>query len=315
VIRRFYILPLKPGVGESKREELVDVLNDADRFIPGLLDSSAGLALEGATVVWEMNFVSEEYYAGPYMTHPYHVVALDNVVTLGDRGSFTFRYRVADDAPRTEKGIRRIVLLYLADGADTSRLEALAGEAEHMELSVFSPDNVTGYVSIRKSPTHVWEQSFADIAALRRHLDTPAGSACSDVESLGRLGVEADDVKIFTYPFSIGPRQPPAQPEPEAGPILMAMTGRVDHADLGAFVALLESHHDPVMAEGGVDLVHRWRTVENAQSFAEVLSIYRMESADGFPRAITRTHPLYHEFFARADGLLLGEIERRYFYA
>ena len=46
MIRRFYILPVNPGVSEAKVQEMIDVLNAADRFILGLMDSSAGVDLD-----------------------------------------------------------------------------------------------------------------------------------------------------------------------------------------------------------------------------------------------------------------------------
>ena len=59
MIRRYYILPLRAGVPDAKVHEFVDVLRAADRFIPGLRDSSAGLDLDSRTVLWENTFVDE----------------------------------------------------------------------------------------------------------------------------------------------------------------------------------------------------------------------------------------------------------------
>ena len=80
MIRRYYILPLRPGVAGAKVREFIDVLAAADRFIPGLLDSSAGLDPSSRTVLWENTFVDEASYSGPYMVHPYHIGAIDNYV-------------------------------------------------------------------------------------------------------------------------------------------------------------------------------------------------------------------------------------------
>ena len=80
MIRRFYILPLMPGVPDAQVQEMIAVLGAADRFIPGLLDSSAGVDLDSRTVIWENTFVDEASYSGPYMVHPYHIGAIDNYV-------------------------------------------------------------------------------------------------------------------------------------------------------------------------------------------------------------------------------------------
>ena len=69
-----------PGVPDVKAQEMIAVLDAADRFIPGLLDSSAGVDLDSRTVLWENTFVDEASYSGPYMVHPYHIGAIDNYV-------------------------------------------------------------------------------------------------------------------------------------------------------------------------------------------------------------------------------------------
>ncbi len=56
MIRRFYILPVNPGVPDAKVQEMIGVLSAADRFIPGLLDSSAGVDFDSRTVLWENTF-------------------------------------------------------------------------------------------------------------------------------------------------------------------------------------------------------------------------------------------------------------------
>jgi hypothetical protein len=43
MMRRFYVLPLKPTVGPAQVDELLAALRATDQYIPGLVDSSAGL--------------------------------------------------------------------------------------------------------------------------------------------------------------------------------------------------------------------------------------------------------------------------------
>src|SRR5690606_12652002 len=77
MIRRYYILPLRPAVPDEKVQEFLDVLRATDQFIPGLRDSSAGVDFDSRTVLWENTFVDEASYSGPYMVHPYHIGAID----------------------------------------------------------------------------------------------------------------------------------------------------------------------------------------------------------------------------------------------
>ena len=105
MIRRFYILPLKPGLSDAKVKELLRGLDESDLFIPGLVDSSAGVDFDTRTAVWENNFVDEESYSGPYMVHPYHIVTLDNYVMMDSpecvtHDIFTSRFRIPDGLPR-----------------------------------------------------------------------------------------------------------------------------------------------------------------------------------------------------------------------
>src|SRR5215467_4319024 len=148
MIKRFYILPLHGDVSEAKLREFLAALSDADRFIPGVLNSSAGVDFDSRTVVWENAFVDEETYSGPYMVHPYHLGTLDNYLMSDSPerltyDSFTVRYQLPDAAPpRLDHGIRRVLLMKLTEPADASTVEALAAQPTHMATSVFRPDDV-----------------------------------------------------------------------------------------------------------------------------------------------------------------------------
>src|SRR5262245_13706511 len=120
MIRRFYILPLRPDVSEEKLDEFLRALSDADRSIPGPSDSSAGVDFDSRTVVWENLFVDEQTYTGSYMVHPYHLGTLDNYLMSDSPervtyDSFTVRYQFPDAVPYLDGGIRRVVLMKLAE--------------------------------------------------------------------------------------------------------------------------------------------------------------------------------------------------------
>ena len=93
-----------PGVPDAKVQEMIAVLSAADRFIPGLLDSSAGVDLDSRTVLWENTFVDEASYSGPYMVHPYHIGAIDNYVMPDSPecitdNTYATRYTTPDTSP------------------------------------------------------------------------------------------------------------------------------------------------------------------------------------------------------------------------
>ena len=320
MIRRFYVMPLNPGVTGGRVDEFLEALSDSDRFISGLLDSSAGVDIDSRTVVWEMTFVDEETYTGPYMVHPYHMATLDNYLIADSPESVahdidTTRYKLPDTAPRLEAGLRRIVLLNLPEGTDTSVLEALAARGEGMATSVFSPDNVAWRFSAKGLKwTHIWEQGFTDMAALKDYLKTSEGVACSSLEGFKRRGVDVGALKILTYPFKLKSAQsPPAIPS-ETFPILYAITARTALEDVDTYIDLLEKDYDPPLADVGAKLLHRWRTVDQAYSEAEVQSTWQLDSVAAFSdlRLMTVTDPSWNRFVLNGMPLVRSGTRRFY---
>jgi hypothetical protein len=285
VIKRFYILPLQSGVSEAKLGEFLGALSDADRFIPGVLNSSAGVDFDSPTVVWENMFVDEEAYSGPYMVHPYHLGTLDNYLMSDSPerltyDSFTVRYQLPDAIPHLDRGIRRVVLMNLAEAADASTIEALAANPTDMATSVFRADDV-GWVSAKgRAWTHIWEQGFADRKALEHYLRTRDGIACSALEGFKRLGVQLESLKILTFPFELKPAhaQSPVDSTPEESAVLYTITARTAIDDVDAYIDLLERFYDPSVVDGGGTLVHRWRTVDHGYDKAEVQSTWQLDS-------------------------------------
>lgn len=320
MIRRFYIMPLNIGVTEGKIDKFLKALSDSDTFISGLLDSSAGVDIDSRTVVWEMTFVDEETYTGPYMVHPYHMATLDNYLIADSPESVahdidTTRYTLPDSTPRLEAGVRRVVLMNLPEGTDTSRLEGLAARGEGMATSVFSPDNVAWRFPTKDlNWTHVWEQGFTDMTALNHYLKTSEGAACSSLEGFKRLGVDVKSLKILTYPFKLKPAQSPPDIPSGTFPILYTITARTALEDVDTYIDLLERDYDPALADVGAKLAHRWRTVDQAYSEAEVQSTWHLDSVAAYSdlRLMTVTDPSWNRFVLNGMPLVRSGTRRFY---
>jgi hypothetical protein len=318
MIRRFYILPLKPGVGDGEVEEFINALSATDRFIPGLLDSSAGLDFDSRTVLWENSFVDEATYSGPYMAHPYHAATIDSYVMADSPGclthdTFTVRYRSPAGTPRLQAGVRRLVLMNLAEGADASPIEALAADAAGMATSALRPDDI-GWVSAKgRAWSHVWEQGFVDRQALDRYLRTREGIAGSSLEGLKRLGADVASLKILACPFALKPAAPPSPPPADAFPTFYTITARTAVEDVDAYVGLLEACYDPYVAEAGGRLVQRLRTVEQGYELAEVQSTWEIRSVAAYHDMRLKTGAETWKRFVR-DAMPLVQGGSRRFY-
>ncbi|MXW57803.1 MAG: hypothetical protein F4124_14910 [Acidimicrobiia bacterium] len=319
MIRRFYILPVNPGVPDARVQEMIDVLSAADHFIPGLLDSSAGVDLNSGTVIWENTFVDEASYSGPYMVHPYHIGAIDNYVMPDSPecitdNTYATRYTTPDAAQEVRGGIRRVLLLNASTEADGEALKALAARPQEIAASAFGADDV-GWVSAKGRPwTHIWEQSFTDMAQLERYLGTPDGMASSSQEGFASLGIDLGSLKIFACPFELSPveHQSPPETPPDTDPVMYTIAARTAAADADAYVDLLEHHYDPFMAEGGCPLLNRWRTVDQGYLEAEVHSTWQIDSLSAYSdlRATTISNPHWTAFVKDATPLLQGGSRR-----
>ena len=282
MIRRQYVLPLRPDASPAVVEEMLEVLRDADRFIPGLLDSSAAVADGGTTVIWENSFVDEAAYTGPYMVHPYHVAAIDDFLMPDSPTALVFRSYAArfttDDATQTlRSGIRRVVLLSLDSDEQIAAVEALTTDPPSMTTSAFGRDDV-GWVSGKgRAFTHVWEQGFVDRDELQAHLDAADGSGA---DRLAELGLDDDAMEIFVHPFSLRPtdeQDPPPMPADDVA-VLYSLTHRVTSEDAAELLGLLERHYDPFMADNGARLVGRTRSVEGGYPMVEIDSAWELPS-------------------------------------
>lgn len=319
MIRRYYILPLKPFAPEAKVRELIEVLSAADRFIPGLLESSAGLDFDTRTVVWENGFVDEASYSGPYMVHPYHIGAIDNYVMADSpecvtQDIYVMRYQTADATQRVRRGIRRIVMMNAASDADAAAVAALAENGNGMAASAFGADNV-GWVSAKgRAWTHIWEQAFTDEDQLEAYLQTREGVACSSLEGFTRLGIDLGALKIFTCPFELTPldRQTPPPAPADDTPVVYTITARTSLDDAEEYIALLERLHDPFMATCGSGLTYRRHTIAQGYLECEIESAWSLASLAAYSevRAKTYADPLWNEYVRDAMPLVRGGTRR-----
>lgn len=322
MIRRFYVMPLDRRATRPQVDQLLTALGEADRFIPGLVDSYAAEDADSRTVMWEMAFRDEDAYVGPYMVHPYHIATIDSYL-LGDSPErlchdfAAMRYRVPDDAVRLEQGVRRVLLMNAADGSDTSMLQELADRGTGTAASVLATDDI-GWRSSKGSRgltwSHVWEQTFADQQALDAYLATAEGVACSDRDGLRRLGADVKSLQVLTYPFVLEPsRQDPALPLTDE-PFLYVITARLGLPDVDAYVRLLEQEYDASLGRAGASLLSRVRSVEGGYLEAEVQSTWRFESMVAFKdfRSAMPTDPSWNRFVLEAMPLLRGGTRRLY---
>jgi hypothetical protein len=315
MIRRFYIMPLNAGVPLADVDEMVRGFDACDLYLPGLFDSACGVDVQNRTAIWENNFVDLATYSGAYMVEPYHAGTLDEYLMFDSprcftHDTFTVRYEAPDTLPRLEKGVRRLVLMKLPEGADVSAIQAFAAKPAGLATSAFYADTV-GWVSAKgRSWTHVWDQGFTDQEALDRYLKTPDGVTSSSGDGLKRLGADIDAVKIFSYPFALKPRPTPAISPTGPSPTYYAMTACTTHEDADAYIALLQDCYDPYVAANGGKLAHRWRTVENGYPEAEIHSTWELKSMAAYNDLRLGSTDLWKRFVKDAMPLVKSGTRR-----
>lgn len=79
MFKRAYAVALRPGLDQHIVDEMVHVLQDAPRFIPGMAYSIVRPALGASPydLIWDNAFVSRTYYEN-YLSHPYHCNVIDH---------------------------------------------------------------------------------------------------------------------------------------------------------------------------------------------------------------------------------------------
>lgn len=181
MIRRFETYAFSAGTSDAHRQQLADVLLEAGRRIPELLDNAVGWNRSGssAELVWEHAYESVAAYQR-YMVHRYHADMIDRYVLIDSpervvdplRGAGLFGYRCDASAYRLAEGTRRVLLLRAAPSVATADIAArlatgAAGAggtppcvgADTMAAAWF--DGITPVPGPPARWTHVAEQGFA----------------------------------------------------------------------------------------------------------------------------------------------------------
>jgi len=168
---------LRPEASPEARAGLVRALRDCPRFIPEVLDSAIGWNRSSAAIdlVWEQAYADPEAYER-YMRHPFHICVLDHyllpdnpeaILAPSELGLGLLGYPVATPEYRASQGVRRVVALRVDPQADPRQVVALERALRAAPGPLLS---VVGYNEMGlewfDTWTHVWEQVFADEAAL-----------------------------------------------------------------------------------------------------------------------------------------------------
>jgi hypothetical protein len=77
--KRAYAIAIKPGTGEDTIAELIRVLEEAPKHIPGMTLSTVRKALPPSKydLIWDNAFIDVDYYTN-YLSHPYHCNVIDH---------------------------------------------------------------------------------------------------------------------------------------------------------------------------------------------------------------------------------------------
>ncbi|MBM3658438.1 MAG: hypothetical protein FJW95_02905 [Actinobacteria bacterium] len=273
MLRRFETYAFAPHATAADRVELGRVLAATGSFIPEVLDSAVGTnrSATGVDLVWEHAYEAPDAYAR-YMCHPFHICVLDRYLLPENPECITasrrelqlglFGYEVAGAPFRTAGTVRRIVAMRPTPDAAESEiagflgaLNARAGEQEAVEVSVAAA-NTMGLEWFPDGWTHVWEQAFADEAAMRSTLD-------AETALLGAAPVGAHlDLWYEIERPAVGPGAAGTAPDPSAAweRVLMVDTVAVDPDAAVGYVAAFERLYLPGARARGLELVACWAT-------------------------------------------------------
>jgi len=222
VLRRFEMYSVAGGDRDPKVRRLAEAFSTCGQFIPEVLHSAVGWNLSPAPLqlVWEHAYASPEAYRR-YMVHPFHAAVLDRylladsperVVTDNDLGAGLVGYSCDGPTFVLACGVRRLVLLQVdraASEAEVGRaaevLESVPRATPAMALSVVGANTMgrAWFDGVTPMPgsarwSHVWEQGFESLDALRSYLvsDTDVASAERENFSNWRGGLVTGSVSV-----------------------------------------------------------------------------------------------------------------------
>jgi len=217
VLRRYEMYSIDPAAPPAAVRHLADAFRLCGRFIPEVLDSAIGTNLSDAPVrlVWEHAYESPAAYQR-YMVHPFHACILDRalladsperIVTSNDLNAGLVGYACDTPVYRLRAGVRRLVLLDVADDAVPDAVGALTdavgqgtGGIDGLAVSVVAANTMAsawmdGVTPITGRPqwSHVWEQGWDSLAAFEAYRD--GASALADAERRSWEGVAGGIVR------------------------------------------------------------------------------------------------------------------------
>jgi hypothetical protein len=271
MLRRFETYGFASHATAEVREELARVLRRTGVYIPEVLDSAVGRnrSATGVDLVWEHAYKHPAAYAH-YMCHPFHISVLDRYLLPENPECITASRRElqlgllgyeVDGAPfRVDGGVRRVVAMKTRPDADHAAVAALlaelnarVGAVPEVQASV-AAENTMGLEWFPDGWTHVWEQAFADEAAMARVAEHDAALlAASPMGEWLDVWYEID-----AEPAGADPDV--ALEAPPDGPVLMIDAVDVAPADADRYLDAFERLYLPGAQRRGMRLVACWHT-------------------------------------------------------
>ncbi|MFA5884394.1 MAG: NIPSNAP family protein [Acidimicrobiia bacterium] len=271
MLRRFETYGFAPHATPELRDELARVLRRTGLYVPEVLDSAVGRnrSAAGVDLVWEHAYEHPASYAH-YMCHPFHICVLDRYLLPENPECITASRRELrlgllgyeiDGAPfRVDGGVRRIVAMRTATDAAPDAVAALLAEmnarvgAVPEVLASVAAENTMGLEWFPDGWTHVWEQAFADEAAMQRVAEHDAALlAASPMGEWVDVWYEID-----AEPAGADPDVDLAPPPP--GPVYMVDAVDVAPSDADRYVDAFERLYLPGARQRGMSLAACWHS-------------------------------------------------------
>lgn len=222
MLRRFEMYAIAPGTGVGHVDDLTRALQECGTFVPEVLDSAVGRNRSPVPVdlVWEHAYADEGAYAR-YMCHPYHVCVLDRFLLPESPECITaprrdlalglVGYEIDSPRFRADGGMRRVVAMRAAPRAPDDAIDVFLARLDNRAstnrdvLASVAAANSMGRVWFPDGWTHVWEQTFADEAAMHR--------AADEEEAWLAAGPMSEWLAVWYEPEAGGDTTPGSEPD------------------------------------------------------------------------------------------------------
>lgn len=292
MLRRFEMYGIATDASAEAQAELARVLRRAGVHIPEVLDSAVGRnrSTTAVDLVWEHAYEDPEAYAR-YMCHPFHICILDRYLLPENPECVTasrrelqlglLGYEVEGAPFRWEHGVRRVVAMKSAPGADPTavanllaELNARVGAVPDVRVSV-AAENTMGLEWFPDGWTHVWEQAFDDEAAMRRVAEHDAALLAAspmaewvdvwyEIEREPTNGVPVSDARAFA--------------RPDQGSVHLVETVVVAPEDTDAYLDAFERLYLPGAIARGLRLVSCTHTPRGIGEDVRIMMVFAIGS-------------------------------------